>query len=1031
MLSVSVVNSGHADSGYYKSEGYYMAGTDKQQANAKYIGQAAKEAGLIGRVDDDTFAKLLDGTTPDGNRIGKMRDGEWVHRPGLDMTFSAPKSVSIAALVGDDQLIRAAHEAAVTTALDYVEKHVAQSRRYSNGRMEAFIGSKLIGGAFMHDTSRALDPHLHTHAVIANMALGPDGKYRALLNDEVFKNKLVIGQLYRNELANTLEAAGYDVVRDQKTGFFEIANVSKDVMTLFSTRRQEIEQALEERNLAPTAVNSHLAALATRATKAPIERGELDKAWKDEAQSVGFKYQQPERAAQLIQEDPKASLEVAIAKTKAQMPNPDKSDTKAAVTFAIAHLSERNSIYSLQETTLTAMRFDTKLAPTSIQNELADRTARKEIFVLQHKGKTYLTDERTVQLERENVAMMKKLQNGPQMDVRSFREKLSMRSPDGAVEQRLRDTSLTKGQQDAAAMILTGSDRVVGVQGLAGTGKTFMLATAVRHLEKAGYAVEGFAPSRKAVAQLGEAVPNSRTIESSLVFHANLPKAGDKTGTVLFVDEASMISSADMNRLLQMVQSKDYVRVVFVGDVKQLDAVGAGPSFRQLQDAGMQSAQMLDVQRQNTLEGRIAVLHAASGDVRAAFEGLSKVHETGGTRTDIAQTVAAKYLERSPEDRANTAVIVLTNDMRWSVNETIQTGLREQGVLKGEAHIITTLDNRQFTAAEAGEVTSYLEGDLVMAHKDIKRAGMKEGELYRVTGINEDKRSLSLTSPKGDKSVLVLDHNKTSRNKLVVFQERDERFFSGDQVTFKITDNNQNVINGNTGQVKQVTKTHVTYTTDEGKRQTLPRDSLAVKGMQLAYSATAHAYQGSTIDRVLLAIESSEILATLKAFYVGLSRMREDTELVTNDVAKLTQSIESQTGERVTAIEVMSDQTRLEQVAPQRAETGKEQAYNPEPTRGQDDADKARQSDLTAFQNGARNEPEKERKSDAQEVAKNDRSDDARSREREERQPTPDEIIAKSKIESEKIEARLQEQSERQHAKVQEIQEMTRGQRTR
>lgn len=271
MLSIGVVSSGQAASGYYKSEGYYVAESKEAEQSATYHGEGAEDVGLTGRVDDEAFSALLDGQTPDGRLLGKMVDGERVHRSGLDLTFSAPKGVSIAALVGGDTRILEAHTEAVKAALDYAEKHLIETRKMVNGEKFRETGGKIIAGLFQHDTSRALDPNLHTHAVIANVIKDRDGTYRSMSNERFFKDGSLdgqisttkfLGQIYRNELAANLEALGYQTQR-LGGGLFDITSVPKELIDHFSKRSAEIQAALDAKGLDRTTVNSQLAALAT------------------------------------------------------------------------------------------------------------------------------------------------------------------------------------------------------------------------------------------------------------------------------------------------------------------------------------------------------------------------------------------------------------------------------------------------------------------------------------------------------------------------------------------------------------------------------------------------------------------------------------------------------------------------------------------------------------------------------------------------------------------------------------------------
>ena len=168
------------------------------------MGRGAEALGLEGAVDPDTFKEVLAGHVPDGPRLGKRAsDGSISHRPGRDLTFSAPKSVSLVALIGGDERIVAAHDRAVRRALDWVERNAAETRLSDPelGRMVRVRGQKTVAATFRHDTSRNLDPQLHTHAVLANMVQGRDGKWRTMANEPLYRGQKLIGMIYRNELA--------------------------------------------------------------------------------------------------------------------------------------------------------------------------------------------------------------------------------------------------------------------------------------------------------------------------------------------------------------------------------------------------------------------------------------------------------------------------------------------------------------------------------------------------------------------------------------------------------------------------------------------------------------------------------------------------------------------------------------------------------------------------------------------------------------------------------------------------------------
>ena len=214
MLSIGALASAAQGASYYERDGYYAKDDTEHREASAWAGKGAEELGLKGPVDPGTFRAVLEGKVPDGSdtRLGRRgKDGEILHRPGRDLTFSAPKSVSIAALVGGDGRIVEAHDRAVAATLAWVEGNAAETRMKDpeTGRMGRVGNQKIVAATFRHDTSRNLDPQLHTHAVLANMVQGEDGKWRSMANEGLYAKQKLIGMLYRNELAAGLAKLGY------------------------------------------------------------------------------------------------------------------------------------------------------------------------------------------------------------------------------------------------------------------------------------------------------------------------------------------------------------------------------------------------------------------------------------------------------------------------------------------------------------------------------------------------------------------------------------------------------------------------------------------------------------------------------------------------------------------------------------------------------------------------------------------------------------------------------------------------------
>ncbi|MEP2780834.1 MAG: MobF family relaxase, partial [Pseudoruegeria sp.] len=893
MLSISAVSGGSAQSGYYRAEGYYLQDSKEASEASQYFGKAANEAGFKGLVNDDHFSALLDGESPAGRMMGRIGpDGERQHRPGLDLTFSAPKGVSIAGLVVGDERVIAAHTAAVKEAMTYVEDNLVQTRIKKNGVLSVQTGGKIIAGLFQHDTSRALDPQLHTHAVIANMVKADDGRFRALHNNKIYENTLLVGQIYRNALATNLENAGYTIERKDK-GLFDVKEIPREMVQAASTRRLEIEASLKERNLEANTKNNDLAALATRASKKPIDRTELYATWKSEAEKSGI--------------DLTALRPKQIDKDTVQKADPD-----ASVRFAVSHISERESVYERDKVIDVAMKHGHRNKITDVEASLNRMVKNKDVYAVDVAGGPHLTDKQTIALERDNIVKIGVNHGNHGADIRTKSEKALHRSNDGAIERRLNRTDLTEGQQDAIKLGLsTKEGRFVGIQGVAGTGKTTALRTLNAMASKAGYEVHGTAPTLKAVEALSEAIPGSRTVDSALVLAQHRGPVSPDKKTILVVDEASMTSSAQMNQLLNLANEAKYNRVILVGDIKQLDAVGAGSTFRQLQENGLKTAVMADVVRQNTEEGRQAVLHAYAGEIANAFSKIEPVVQTqsGESRVEnrgfIADAMSGEYLARSAPHRDRTGMVVMTNELRVMVNERVQGGLLSEGTISGFGTELTTLTPRGFTKAETREVASYERGNVVISTRPNADLNIESGVQYKVVETAQEKRSLTLSSPEGTTIEVPMGPDDKASSRFIVLQEAKQTFYAGDKVKFKITDNDHGIVNSATGTLAAISENNILVKNTEGVTTQLPRDSLAAKGMQLAYASTAHDFQGASIEQTLVGLNSWEQLATQKAFYVSISRMKEATQIYTEDPEKLVNTIYKQTGERINALDVI------------------------------------------------------------------------------------------------------------------------------
>ncbi len=970
MLSIGAIASAAQGASYYEKDGYYAKDDPEHRDASAWFGKGAEALGLSGTVDPDTFKAVLEGKVPDGSgtELGKRdKDGEITHRPGRDLTFSAPKSVSIAALVGGDERIVGAHDRAVQVTLAWVEKNAVETRLWDpeTGRMVRAGDQKCVVATFRHDTSRNLDPQLHTHSVLANMVQGADGKWRTMANEKLYDSKMLIGAIYRNELAAGLTRLGYDVEKTHADGRFELAGVSHKAITAFSTRRAEIEAAMEARGLDESSGNprhAERAALMTRATKREIDRDELRQVWQRQAADHGLdvgglvagalvhRIAQERGAGSRVQEaEPggavsleRAATEPAVtsgserdARAQPGLPNAterpghlpggeaapappeeslqDRGTASGAVAWAMAHLSERAAVFARADLLAAALAY----APGTLSVEAVER----EVAGLEQAGSLHavslpgardsLATDRTVGEERETIALMRAGEGRGQAPMRRW-----------AVQGQLSRGALTAGQKEAVQLILSANDRVVGVQGYAGTGKTTMLDRARTLAEKKGWRMMGLAPSASAVKTLAaEANIESQTLQGFLARNAGvaagrLAKRGAKemraayAKTILVVDEGSLASTVQARDLLRIADALRIPRVVLVGDAKQLDAVDAGKPFAQLQAAGMQTAVMDEIMRQRDPALKQAVEASIRGDITRAFGKLGANVATV-PRDGIAAAVAGRWLALAPEAREKTGVMAPSHDLRLGINGHIRDQLAREGRLHGPAMDGEKLVSKGYTQAEKALAGNYAPGDVVAFYRDYRRIGVAKGDERRVVGRDAKRGVVLLDDGRGGSVAWRPAQIGGARGGTEVYRSEGIELRAGDRIRWTRNDDGLGVVNSRTAEVLGVGNGRVAFRLEDGRRLDLRPGDPQLRHLDHAWASTVHAFQGRTVDNVIAAIEARHPhLTTQKSFYVEISRARVRAELVTDDASELRAQLQAVTGERIAALEGIGEMSR-------------------------------------------------------------------------------------------------------------------------
>ena len=923
MLSMSNVTSVASAASYYAEDNYYSQ--DENKAMSEWAGKGAEALGLSGPVDPADFAKVLSGELGDeklGRVIGKDADGELLreHRPGFDVTLSAPKSVSIVAEVGERGDVREAHEAAVTKVLEYIEKNLVGARVTEAGETRFEKTGNVVAGRFAHTTSRDLDPQTHTHLVIANATMTESGHWRSISNELIYKNQKLLGNIYDSELAANLREKGYRLESTQD-GRWEITGITREQVEHFSQRSQAIAERLEKFGLTRETANAaqrENAALRTRDSKTTVDHAALREEWKERADAIGVDFDK-------IEADRKAGLE--------RPTDPATRDQKAeeAVRFAIAHLTERESVVDRGEVMSTALAHAVKesvwagVTEDQVAAALEDKLGKKVALAV---GEDRITTTEALDREQSMLSMLERGRSAVPAVLGDDKINAAIKGFEASKSAELDvPFKLTLGQEEAVRVALSSEDRFVGLQGYAGVGKTTMLELVRSSAEDAGYTVRGMAMSAQAAMTLQnetgiESVTNARFIldegrravesakpEKIEVFGAidmkgrdyriltvEVPrsmKGPDGAKEIWVMDEASLAGQRETTKIMEMAQSVG-ARLILVGDKLQLNAVEAGKPFEMLQRAGIQGAEMTEISRQKVEDLQLAVAAAVRRENGAALGHLEQRIVEIENKGELLARAAGDILTKHPNDRHDALLIVPLNDDRKAINNLVRDGLQERGEIAPNAIERNVLVPSHFTDAQT-QSTAYYEPDMVVRFgRDYRSLDVERGEYATVKSVDRPGHTVTLETPDGRQ----VKWTPERHGKVEVYEQDKRDLAIGDELRFTRNNKEMGVNNGTLGKVVEINGDAIVLSTKTG-HVTLKQDVKSDAHFDYAYAMTVYGSQGRTTqDNNLLITSDSGMAMSERAFYVGITRPREDMTVYTDSKSaalKLIQEVQDKT----------------------------------------------------------------------------------------------------------------------------------------
>lgn len=723
MLSISKIGNGDDAVKYYTQ--YAM---EQGESEGKWVGRAAQRIAKIyeQKVNSEDMKQVLSGNGISGKRLVKVGKN---HTPGWDLTFSAPKSVSVVWANSEDALrskIEQIQEAATRDALDYLEEHSSRSRTGKGGTSS--VKTELLVGLFQHSSNRDLEPQLHTHSVVANVTLGVDGKWRTLDSRHLYKDQKAISAVYKASLAHRMREIGFDVERTKNS--FEIVGIGQEIRDFFSSRSKAIENELTSQGVARSSASreqKETATLKSRKKKvvkgSHVESARDFERWQKESLKFGIS---PDKCTAI-----RRSLDSNI-----ELSSPKEEYLSRLSSEAFSSVTDQKSVFEkvdfhafIAEDLIGKGSYDDIKSGIRLAHQSSDL---KEMRYDPHRQK-YSTKE-MLKVEKEIYQSVKSRLNEGRHVVRDK----TLRK---LIEKKYK--TILPEQMEALTESCKSNSGVTYLQGVAGAGKSYTMNAVKDAYQKDGYFVHGVAPTNKAARELSESTAGMET--SSI--HAFLSKlrtssVAFSSRSVLIVDEGGMAGSKLQNRLLREAR-KAKAKVIILGDAKQIQPIEAGQIFGVMHRI-FGKKELRNVVRQKGREAAmlLKIRDAESkNDIRSVINYLNETKRLSLER-DANGSIEAlisdwrDFRRSNPDD--SSLIVASKNESVDIINIRIRHHLKKEGVLQ---------HSEQFLKKNGTKIELAV-GDRIVFSENSKWRGIYRSDLATITDIKGSKITAEVSKGK-------------------------------------------------------------------------------------------------------------------------------------------------------------------------------------------------------------------------------------------------------------------------------------------
>jgi conjugative relaxase-like TrwC/TraI family protein len=824
---------------------YYAAGEIRP---GQWIGAGAERLGLKNAVTREQFHALCENRNPnDDERLTQRQQKENQRRVFFDFTCAPPKSVSVLAVTLADERLVTAHEEATRIAFRELETFAATRVRKQGSQRDRTTGN-LVAAAFVHNSSRELDPQLHTHFTVFNATFDESERcWKALQAGGMYDAIRYGTAVYRNELAKRVQQIGYRI-QPAKHGF-EIEGVGDEVMKRFSKRAQQRDQAVleMEQKLGRKLSNDEISHVVhqSRAKKLKgISTGEV----------------RERQLAQLQPDELQALQKLSAAVQRTGQPHIAGLE-KQTLDYAVAHVFERKSVVPehellnvalsqrLGEVDLPALKAAVKYSEDLVKTERGFST--RQILA------TELDLIQTVNAGCDSIAPLH-----PGYRPAAW---------------------LGEDQQRAIYHVLRTSDHITGLRGLAGSGKTTALRELIAACKEARVEPLLCAPTAAATEVLRTEGFAAVTLQSLL-----LTKPALSASQLVVLDEAGAVGMDDMKRLFDLARD---ARIVLSGDTGQHASVARGDALRILEKhSNFQSGQLTRIRRQRRAEYRKAVELAAQKRTVEAFAQLERMGAVTEFSGDQLHGEAARSYVKALKQNQSALLVAPTWNEIEAVTEKVRAALKTSGRLAGDEKEFQVFDSLSWTEAQKRDSRQYRPGLAIRFHR--QKTGFAKDETVAVVAVEND--ALKIQRADGSESIFPLGQGSALFD---VGEKRKLKVAAGDKLLLQ-SNWRKKFVNGELVEVKAIQGDSVALA--DGR--VIPKN---YRTFTHGYAVTSHAAQGKTVDEVLLVASSRSLPAVhQEQFYVSISRGRDACRVFTDDVEMLRSHV-TRSGARLAAVEVV------------------------------------------------------------------------------------------------------------------------------